>query len=103
VPVYCATKAALHSFTLSLRRQLTGIARVVELAPPMVESDLNREGRQPGSGPVLITPEAFATVAIERLLAGEEEIVVGLADKLRARGDAMFNELNPRSSSLKTA
>lgn len=104
VPVYCATKAALHSFTLSLRRQLAGIARVVELAPPMVESDLNREGRQPGSsGPALITPEAFAAVATERLLAGEEEIVVGLADKLRARGDAMFNELNPRSSSLKTA
>lgn len=99
VPVYCATKAALHSFTLSLRRQLAGIARVVELAPPMVESDLNRDGRQPGSaGPPRITPEAFATVALERLYAGQEEIAVGLAEKLRDRGDSMFNELNPRAS-----
>jgi uncharacterized oxidoreductase len=69
----------------------------------MVESELNPDGRrQAAGGPPLITPEAFATVAIERLLAGEEEIAIGLADRLRARGDAMFNELNPRSSSLTT-
>jgi uncharacterized oxidoreductase len=39
--VYCATKAALHSFTLSLREQLkpTGIT-VIEIIPPAVKTNL---------------------------------------------------------------
>jgi len=43
-PVYCATKAALHSFSQSLRAQLAGTGvTVVELAPPGVETPLFRE------------------------------------------------------------
>lgn len=43
VPVYCATKAALHSFSMSLRSQLehTNI-RVFELIPPIVRTGLHR-------------------------------------------------------------
>lgn len=40
-PTYCATKAAIHSFTESLRVQLAGKdVQVLELIPPAVQTDL---------------------------------------------------------------
>lgn len=43
VPVYCATKAALHSFSMSLRSQLADTnVHVLELAPPLVDTSLHR-------------------------------------------------------------
>jgi uncharacterized oxidoreductase len=45
-PIYSATKAAVHTYTLVLREQLKGTSvRVIEVVPPMVDTDLNREGR----------------------------------------------------------
>lgn len=42
-PIYSATKAAMHSFTQSLRAQLAGTSvAVIELAPPGVETPLYR-------------------------------------------------------------
>lgn len=46
MPIYCATKAAVHTYSLVLRQQLSGTSvRVVEIVPPMVDTDLNKEGR----------------------------------------------------------
>lgn len=50
--VYGATKAAIHSYTLSLREQLKGQVKVIELIPPALQTELtpgqsNREGYMP--------------------------------------------------------
>ncbi|QBB68942.1 SDR family NAD(P)-dependent oxidoreductase [Pseudolysobacter antarcticus] len=96
IPVYCATKAAMHSFTLSLRHQLkrTGV-RVVEMVPPIVDTGLGSGTRSKGtaSRPAM-SPETFAAEALVQLENDHDEILVGMSVNTRTQGEALFERMN---------
>lgn len=78
--VYSATKAALHSYTLSLRFMLrdTGVT-VQEIAPPWVNTDLIHKSDDPRAMPL----DAFIAQTMEALATGREEALVDSAIPLR--------------------
>ncbi len=85
-PVYCAAKAGLHSFTQSLRVQLEGTGvRVVELAPPGVETPLFRgEFAEETRGQKGMDVKVLASKAIAGIEAGKAEVRPGLSNVLKA-------------------
>jgi uncharacterized oxidoreductase len=91
MPIYCATKAAVHSFSLSLRHQLRDTPiKVFEIIPPMVDTELDKGmGGEQGQEDRGIPPTEVAKAAIKALKNNEYEIAVGMAQNLRmdARND----------------
>lgn len=84
-PVYSATKAGLHSLTVSIRRQLQGTSvKVFELIPPVVDTDLDRGARdRRGQTDKGIKPEQVATEALQGMARDQFEIAVGMVKILR--------------------
>jgi len=96
VPVYCATKAALHSFTLSIRHQLTGTPiTVLEIIPPAVDTDLGGKGLHTFGIPV----DEFTDAVVEQLKKGSIEATYGFsAESSRASREQLqriFKQMNP--------
>jgi len=81
-PIYCATKAAVHSYTQSLRFQLeeTGV-EVIELMPPGVKTDLTAEMAD-GRSVRLITTDELIKKSFAALKAGKLEIRPGQSNQL---------------------
>jgi uncharacterized oxidoreductase len=95
VPVYCATKAALHSLTLSLRHQLRATrVRVFEVIPPMVTSELGAAHRPPEANARAMPAEVAAAGILEALDGDVFEVALGEAENLRSRRDALFSMMN---------
>jgi len=89
-PVYSATKAALHSFTLSLRHQLNDTpVKVIEIAPPAVDTDLGG----PGLHTFGVNVDEFADATFARLAGEDLEIGYGFAESARTASRAELDQL----------
>ncbi|MBD2870526.1 SDR family oxidoreductase [Paenibacillus arenilitoris] len=94
-PVYSATKAALHAFTLSLRKQLEEHKiEVLEICPPHTNTDLGIPGGNTDGVPL----DEFADEAMRSLTQGEREVSYGwsrlTSQASRAERDELFKQLN---------
>jgi uncharacterized oxidoreductase len=79
--VYSSTKAALHSYTMSLRYKLRGSSvKVLEIAPPWVQTDLLDSKDEPRAMPLA----AFIEETIVVLGSDAEEVLVENAKFMRA-------------------
>ncbi len=99
-PVYCATKAAIHSFSQSMRAQLKGTnVTMIELAPPGVETPLFRGefSEEELKGIKGMDVKVLATQAIAAIEKGQLEIRPGLSNVLkimsRVAPGFMFNQM----------
>jgi uncharacterized oxidoreductase len=93
-PLYSACKAALHSYTVTLRHALAGTqCRVVELIPPAVQTTL-ASGPAASHGAPL---DAFCDAAFAALVQGESNEIgygptAGIERASRAELDAAFEK-----------
>ena len=81
MPIYSATKAAVHSYTQSLRFQLedSGV-EVIELMPPAVQTNMTSEFDEAGIS--TITTDELVKQTIAALRAGKQEIRPGQSNLL---------------------
>jgi uncharacterized oxidoreductase len=97
-PTYCATKAAIHSYTQSIRYQLNATnTEVLELVPPYVQTDLMGGASDPRAMPL----DKYIAEVMEILKnqPASGEICVETVKRLRFASengsfDAVFNGLN---------
>jgi uncharacterized oxidoreductase len=100
VPVYCATKAGIHSFSISLRHQLRNTqVKVFEVIAPTTDTELDRGARgRRGQTDRGIPALKVAEATLQGMERDEYEIAVGMADMLRqaARTDfeKVFHRIN---------
>ncbi len=108
-PTYCATKAAIHSYTQSLRYQLRDTAvQVLELVPPYVQTELM--GAEQARDPRAMPLDKFIaeTMSILKNSPDAAEICVEQVDPLRNAErngdyDAFFKNFNDAMAKSATA
>lgn len=96
IPVYCATKAALHSYTLSFRHLVKNTSiKVFEIAPPSVDTELGQDRRDHAShshGGISVAE--FIKDAMEAILGDVYEVAIGQSKGLYLKREELFNSMN---------
>jgi uncharacterized oxidoreductase len=95
-PVYCATKAFFHSFTMSLRYMLQSKnIEVIELIPPALNTDLGGKGLHDGQPPV----SEFIEAIFNQLKEGKNTATFGFSEVVSKANpvalEEIFKKMNP--------
>jgi uncharacterized oxidoreductase len=96
VPVYSATKAFFHSFTLSLQYLLKSKnIEVIEMIPPALNTDLGGKGLHDGQPSVA----DFVNSVFQQMKSGKTELTFGFSEKMVTATPeelkATFRRMNP--------
>jgi len=96
VPVYCASKAFIHSFSLSLRYMLKSKnIEVIELIPPALNTDLGGKGIHDEFPPI----EGFIESTFDQLNQGRSAVTWGFSEAMIKAGpeelQKAFGRMNP--------
>lgn len=95
VPVYCATKSAIHSLSLTLRFQLRDTpVRVFEVAPPIVPTGLSGSRHRPEDDEHSMSPDDVARGIVDALENDRYEVALGPAAGLYKQREALFATIN---------
>jgi uncharacterized oxidoreductase len=99
VPVYSATKAFLHSFTISLNHLLKEKnIEVIEIIPPALNTDLGGIGLHLAAPPV----EEFIASIFQQLQVGKTELTFGFSEEMTKSSPEQlkktFDFMNPGKS-----
>ncbi len=95
VPVYCATKAFFHSFTVSARHLLKEKnIEVIEMIPPALNTDLGGKGLHDYAPPV----SAFIESVFQQMKEGKTELTFGMSEMVSKANPeeikAIFDRMN---------
>jgi uncharacterized oxidoreductase len=96
VPVYCATKAFMRSFTLSLRHIMKSKnIEVIEMIPPALNTDLGGKGIHDGHPAV----SEFVESVFEQMKGGKTELTFGTSEARATANNEIiteyFDKMNP--------
>ena len=90
-PVYAATKAAIHSYTMSLRYSLQDTPiRVIEIIPPAVKTNLG------GSHDFGEELDDYIIATMDRVAAGELEVGYNMSEMARTADRATLDAMMHR-------
>ena len=104
-PTYCATKAAIHSYTQSLRYQLKDSpVNVIELVPPYVQTELT--GERQANDPMAMPLTEFIE-EVTRILENQPEVTEVLVERVlmqrQAEASGAYDETFKRMNDMMVA